>query len=64
MPSFRDHLTDVQTWQLVAYVQSLSGQLSRDAVPARNDHLFDKPGEQSLPEQPERQSNLPPASQQ
>jgi cytochrome c oxidase cbb3-type subunit 3 len=64
MPAFRDRLTDVQIWQLVAYVQSLGGKLSRDAVPARNDHLFDKPGEQSLPRQPVRQSNLPPASQQ
>ena len=63
MPSFRDRLTDVQIWQLVAYVESLTGRLSRDAVPARNDHLFVKPGEQSLPAQPAIPSNLPSSSQ-
>jgi cytochrome c oxidase cbb3-type subunit III len=63
MPSFRDHLNDTQIWQLVAYVQSLGGQLPRDALPARSDHLFDKPGEQSLPRQPQRESSLPPDSQ-
>jgi len=49
MPAFRNLLTDVQIWQLAAYVESLTGRLSRDALPARSDHLFDKPGEQSLP---------------
>jgi cytochrome c oxidase cbb3-type subunit 3 len=56
MPAFRDRLNDVQIWQLVAYVESLTGRLSRDALPARNDHLFDKPGEQSLPPQPAKPS--------
>jgi cytochrome c oxidase cbb3-type subunit 3 len=64
MPAFRDRLTDVQIWQLVAYVESLTGRLSRDALPARNDHLFDKPGEQSLPPQPAKPSALPPGAQQ
>lgn len=64
MPAFRDRLTDVQIWQLVAYVESLTGNLSRDALPARSDHLFDKPGEQSLPPQPRGQSTLPRASRQ
>jgi cytochrome c oxidase cbb3-type subunit 3 len=61
MPAFRDRLTDVQIWQLVAYVKSLTGRLSRDALPARNDHLFDKPGEQSLPAQPVVPYTPPPA---
>jgi cytochrome c oxidase cbb3-type subunit III len=64
MPAFSGKLDPDQAWQLVAYVQSLSGQLSRDALPARSDHLFDKPGEQSLPRQPAIQSTLPPGSQQ
>jgi cytochrome c oxidase cbb3-type subunit 3 len=64
MPSFRHRLTDTQIWQLVAYVVSLGGQLPRDVLPARSDHMFDKPGEQSLPAQPAVQSNLPPSSQQ
>ena len=63
MPSFRDRLTDLQVWQLVAYVESLTGRLSRDALPARNDHMFDKPGEQSLPAQPALPGGLPAGSQ-
>ncbi|RYZ64272.1 MAG: c-type cytochrome [Proteobacteria bacterium] len=62
MPAFRAKLNDTQVWQLVAYVQALTGELTRDAVPARDDHLFHKPGEQSLPEQPKRSSTQPPSA--
>jgi cytochrome c oxidase cbb3-type subunit 3 len=64
MPAFRDRLTDPQIWQLVAYVEALNGRLSRDTVPARDDHMFTKPGEQSLPQQPVVQSTLPSGSTQ
>jgi cytochrome c oxidase cbb3-type subunit 3 len=64
MPAFRDHLTDAQVWQLVAYVQALGGRLPRDVLPARDDHMFTKPGEQSLPKQRATQSTLPPGSTQ
>jgi len=63
MPAFRGKIPEDQVWQLVAYVQALGGKLPRDAVPARDDHLFDTPGEQSLPEQPVVPSTLPPSAQ-
>lgn len=64
MPAFRAKLNDSQVWQLVAYVQALTGELSRDALPARDDHLFSKPGEQSLEAQPRRSSVQPPSATQ
>ena len=39
MPAFGDKMPDAQVWQLVAYVRSLSGLASKDATPARSDHL-------------------------
>ena len=47
MPSFRGRIPTQQVWQLVAYVRSLSGQVSKDAAPSRSDHLFTKKSEQS-----------------
>lgn len=42
MPSFRGKLSDQQVWQLVAYVQSLSGHVRKDAAPGRMDHMHVK----------------------
>ena len=39
MPSFRNKIQDAQVWQLVAYVQSMSGQAPIDALPGRSDHM-------------------------
>jgi cytochrome c oxidase cbb3-type subunit 3 len=39
MPSFGGHIPEEQIWQLVAYVRSLSGQLSSAVAPARSDSL-------------------------
>ena len=39
MPSWRNKLTDAQVWQLVAYVQSMTGQAPIDALPGRSDHM-------------------------
>ena len=39
MPSFRGRIPDFQIWQLAAYVRSMSGQVSKDAAPSRDDHL-------------------------
>jgi cytochrome c oxidase cbb3-type subunit 3 len=39
MPSFRGKMPDAQVWQLVAYVRSLSGLVSKDATPGRSDHM-------------------------
>ncbi len=47
MPSFRGRIPPQQVWQLVAYVRSMSGQVSKDAAPSRSDHLFMKKSEQS-----------------
>jgi cytochrome c oxidase cbb3-type subunit 3 len=37
MPSFGGHLPAQQIWQLVAYVEALSGQVPVTAAPGRND---------------------------
>ena len=39
MPSFRGKLPDYQVWQLAAYVRSLSGNVSSDAEPGRDDSM-------------------------
>lgn len=37
MPSFGGHVPAQQIWQLVAYVQALSGQVEASTAPGRND---------------------------
>ena len=37
MPSFGGHITTQHIWQLVAYVQAMSGQVPATAAPGRND---------------------------
>jgi cytochrome c oxidase cbb3-type subunit 3 len=39
MPAFGGRVPDDQVWQLVSYVQSLSGQTPQDAAPSRNDDM-------------------------
>lgn len=39
MPSFGGHIPAQQIWQLVAYVQSMSGQVKSTTAPSRNDDL-------------------------
>jgi cytochrome c oxidase cbb3-type subunit 3 len=39
MPAFGGRIPDQQVWQLVAYVQSLSGLVPKDAAPSRNDDM-------------------------
>ncbi|HTM04169.1 MAG TPA: c-type cytochrome [Vicinamibacterales bacterium] len=39
MPSFRNKIADQQVWELVAYVQSMSGQEPIDVLPSRSDHM-------------------------
>lgn len=45
MPSWRSKIPDQQVWQLVAYVQSMSGQTPIDASPGRSDHMHAHPPE-------------------
>ena len=39
MPAFGGRIPDQQVWQIVAYVESLSGNVSQAAAPARNDDM-------------------------
>jgi cytochrome c oxidase cbb3-type subunit 3 len=52
MPSFGGKVPEMLVWQLVAYIQSLNGQVAKDVAPGRTDHMSVKPSEQSLPELP------------
>jgi cytochrome c oxidase cbb3-type subunit III len=63
MPSFRGKIPTQQVWQLVSYVRSMSGQISKDASPSRSDHLFTKKSEQSGPDLQPVQSTPPQPSQ-
>lgn len=47
MPSYGGKIPEQQLWMLVAYVQSLSGQLPKDVAPGRSDHMAAAPQEQS-----------------
>ena len=49
MPSWRNKISDAQVWQLVAYVQSLSGQAPKTAMPSRSDHMQAGPPENNRP---------------
>jgi cytochrome c oxidase cbb3-type subunit 3 len=39
MPSFRGKITEHQIWQIVAHVESMSGQSPLDSLPGRSDHM-------------------------
>ncbi|HZS04514.1 MAG TPA: cytochrome c [Blastocatellia bacterium] len=47
MPSYRGRMPNQQVWQIVAYVRSMSGQLSKDVSPGRTDDMNVKTVEQS-----------------
>lgn len=56
MPSFRGKMPEYQTWQLVAYVRSLSGNVPKDAAGGRQDNMQVRKQEQALPDlEPERE---------
>ena len=48
MPSFGGRIPENQVWQLVAYVRSLSGQVSKTTAASRNDSLMTKPSENRM----------------
>jgi cytochrome c oxidase cbb3-type subunit 3 len=57
MPSFRGKIPDYQVWQLVAFVQSLSGNVPKDAANGRADSMQVHKQEQSVPDlEPEREA--------
>ncbi|MDQ3280839.1 MAG: c-type cytochrome [Acidobacteriota bacterium] len=56
MPSFRGKIPEYQVWQIVAYVQSLSGNVPKDAAGGRGDEMHGHKQEQSVPDLvPERE---------
>jgi len=52
MPSFRGKVPDDQIWELAAYVRSMSGNLSKDVAPGRNDDMHPRPAENREPSNP------------
>jgi cytochrome c oxidase cbb3-type subunit 3 len=51
MPAFGGKVADAQVWQLVAYVQSMSGHAPIPSLPGRSDHLQPGPPENQRPAQ-------------
>jgi cytochrome c oxidase cbb3-type subunit 3 len=45
MPSFRGKITEDQMWQIVAYVESMSGHSPIDSLPGRSDRMNARPPE-------------------
>jgi cytochrome c oxidase cbb3-type subunit 3 len=56
MPSFGGRIPDQQVWQIVAYVESLSGNVPQDAAPSRDDDLSAKRPENRQERQPPHQT--------
>ena len=54
MPSWRGKITDVQAWQLSAYVRAMSGNVGKDAAPSRREGMAAGPPMTQMPEQPPR----------
>ena len=53
MPAFGGRIPDQQVWQIVAYVESLSGNVSKLAAPSRNDDMnASKPENTREPQRP------------
>jgi cytochrome c oxidase cbb3-type subunit 3 len=63
MPSFRARLSNDQIWRLVAYVRSMSGLLSKDAEPTRDDDMSYRPSEQRTPKAKPKNSFVPSTSE-
>lgn len=59
MPSFGGRIADAQLWQLVAYVQSMSGQVPVPSLPGRSDHMRAGTPENARPAQPPERTAQP-----
>jgi len=57
MPAWRGKLTDDQIWQVAAYVRSLSGQPSKDAVASRADEMGGSTPQTLTPREPAHTSD-------
>jgi cytochrome c oxidase cbb3-type subunit III len=58
MPSWRGKLTEDQVWKISAYVRSLSGQPSKDAVASRADAMSSTTPQTLTPREPARSSDV------
>ena len=53
MPSFRGKLSDDQAWKITAFVRSMGSLVTKDAAPARDDHMKSNPPPNSIdPQKP------------
>jgi cytochrome c oxidase cbb3-type subunit 3 len=59
MPSFGGHIPEDQAWQIVAYVQSMSGGARKDVAPSRTDGLYSGNPENARSEQPAQPEKKP-----
>jgi cytochrome c oxidase cbb3-type subunit III len=57
MPAWRGKLTSVQIWKLAAYVRTLSGQPSKDAVSSRADAMSAATPQSLTPREPAHTSD-------
>jgi cytochrome c oxidase cbb3-type subunit 3 len=57
MPAWRGRLTDDQIWKLAAYVRTLSGQPSKDAVSSRAEEMSNTTPATLTPREPTRSSD-------
>jgi cytochrome c oxidase cbb3-type subunit 3 len=57
MPSWRAKLTEDQIWQLAAYVRSMSGQPSKDAVSSRTEGMSNTAPQTLTPREPAHTSD-------
>ena len=57
MPAWRDKLTDDQIWKLAAYVRSMSGQPSKDAVSSRAEEMSTTTPATLAPREPAHESD-------
>lgn len=56
MPAFRGRIPEYQVWQLVAYVEAMSGQVPLDATSGRSDQMQLRNPETLTPYQSRRQT--------
>lgn len=59
MPTWRGKIPDQQLWELVAYIQSMSGQAPIDVLPGRSDHLSAGTPENLRPAHPAVETGTP-----
>ena len=59
MPAWRGRLTEDQIWKLAAFVRSMSGQPTKDAVPSRPDEMSGPAPQTLTPREPIRASETP-----